>query len=171
MTVTTELVARNKAYSDGFTHGGLEILPSTHALIVTCVDSRVDPFDFLNLAVGEALIVRKRGGRVDEGVIRDIAILNALMSMQRGDGSALEVLVIHHTDCGLQRLSDPAVRAKLESMTGIPAAAVEQAAFADPAESVAADVATLRSAELIPDEVAVNGFVYDVRTGLLTDAS
>ena len=99
------LIDRNLEFSASFDQGDLAILPRLSTLVLTCLDSRVDPAHFFGLQLGDAVVMRNIGGRVTDGVIEQIAILRALAGLV--GGGALEVAIVHHTDCGAQPLRQP----------------------------------------------------------------
>ncbi len=165
---TLDLIARNEPHADGFSDGELPIVPATKTLVLTCADARVDPAHFLGLTPGEALVMRNGGGRVNDSVLTEITMLNAMMALNRGAGPGVEVVIIHHTDCGVSRLADPDVRTRLTEATGIPAEEAARVAAADPYDSVRADIEAIRSSPLVPDVVPITGLVYDVGTGRLS---
>ncbi len=115
-----DLLERNRPYAETFTGGELPIQPRYRQLVMSCVDSRADPAHYLGLQPGDALVMRTLGGRVTDGAEQDIAVLANLMTAMGGpDGPRLEVLIVHHTDCGLERLSDEERRSKISQGSGI----------------------------------------------------
>src|SRR5580698_3221886 len=122
-TTIDELMANNRAYADGYAPRHLDVNPKRRLAIVTCMDSRIDVFAALGLGDGEAHILRNAGGVITDDVIRSLAV------SQRRLGTR-EVMLIHHTDCGMQTLTDDGFRAELQQATGVaPAFAIES--FAD----------------------------------------
>jgi carbonic anhydrase len=114
--------------------------------------------------------MRNIGGRVTDEVIRQIAILLAL-TVEFGGGTTLEVAIVHHTDCGTGRFTDPQVRQRLGQAAGTSDAVIERLAITDPQISVAEDLDRLRAAPTLPDELVVAGYVYDVTDGRLREIS
>jgi carbonic anhydrase len=156
MTTIDELVQNNRAYADGYEPRHLDVRPSRRLAIVTCMDSRLDVFDALGLGDGEAHILRNAGGVITDDVIRSLAI------SQRKLGTR-EVMLIHHTDCGMQRLTDDGFRAELQAATGVsPAFAIES--FTDADADVRQSVLRVRRSDFILHREVVRGFVYDVDT-------
>jgi carbonic anhydrase len=142
--------------------GHLDVSPRKHLAVVACMDSRIDVFGLLGLEVGEAHVLRNAGGVVTDDMIRSLAI------SQRKLGTR-EILLVHHTDCGLMRLSEDGFKGELEAETGIrPAWAVES--FTDPVASVRQSMQRIRHSPFIPHRGEVRGFVYDVATGELREA-
>jgi carbonic anhydrase len=155
-TTIDELYANNQAYAAGFETSHLPVAPSRHLAIVTCMDSRLDVFAALGLGDGEAHILRNAGGVITDDVIRSLAI------SQRKLGTR-EVMLIHHTDCGMQKLTDDGFRAELKEATGVaPAFAIES--FTDADADVRQSILRVRRSDFIPHRDVVRGFVYDVDT-------
>ncbi len=157
------LIERNREFASSFDQGDLAILPRLSTLVLTCLDARVDPAHILGLELGDAVVMRNIGGRVTNEVIEHIAILRGL-AVVLGSG-ALEVAIVHHTDCGASRFANPQVRKKLAQASGTGEAAIERLAITGPQASVAEDLDRLRAAPTLPDELVVAGYVYDVTDG------
>ncbi len=157
------LIDRNLEFASSFDQGDLAILPRLSTLVLTCLDARVDPAHILGLELGDAVVMRNIGGRVTNEIIEHIAILRGL-AVVLGSG-ALEVAIVHHTDCGTSRFANPQVRKKLAQASGIDEAAIERLAITDPQASVAEDLDRLRAAPTLPDELVVAGYVYNVTDG------
>jgi carbonic anhydrase len=126
------------------------------------MDARIDPAKALGLAEGDAHVIRNAGGRASEDALRSLAISQQLLGTR-------EVLVIHHTDCGMVTFSNDDLRAKLRSELGADASGIDFLPFGDLEQSVRDDVSTIRSSPIIRDDVPVHGYVYDVRSGQLRD--
>jgi carbonic anhydrase len=139
----------------------LDVAPRKHLSVVACMDSRIDVFGLLGLEVGEAHVLRNAGGVITDDMIRSLAI------SQRRLGTN-EIVLVHHTDCGLMRLSEDGFKAELEADTGMkPTWAVES--FTDPAASVRQSMQRIRNSPFLPNRGQVRGFVYDVDTGELRE--
>jgi carbonic anhydrase len=168
MTRMTPLLKRNERFASDYTPVALG-LPTAQLLIVTCLDHRVDPALFLGLRLGEAPVIRNAGGRVTPAVIDDIAYIaflaEQLFGAELATDALFEVAVVHHTQCGTGFLADPGFRRQAAEATGLPEAALEASAVADPHATVRADVERLLSSPLISPKVSVSGHVYDVATG------
>jgi carbonic anhydrase len=161
--VVDELVAHNLAFAARLGRGHLDIHPSRRLAIVTCMDSRFDVFAALGLGQGEAHVLRNAGGVITDDVIRSLAI------SQRRLGTE-EILLIHHTDCGLQAITDDGFRAELQQATGMaPSFAIES--YTDVDENVRQSIARVRSSPFVLHRDRVRGFVYDVDTGLLREVT
>jgi carbonic anhydrase len=156
MTTIDDLLANNRAYAESSLANHLDVRPSKRLAIVTCMDSRIDVFAALGLGDGEAHILRNAGGVITDDVIRSLAI------SQRKLGTR-EVMLIHHTDCGMQKLTDDSFRAELQEATGMaPAFAIES--FSDAEADVRQSILRVRRSEFVPHRDVVRGFVYDVDT-------
>jgi carbonic anhydrase len=156
-----ELLANNAIYADGLEPVALDVQPSRRLAIVTCMDSRLDVFAALGLSVGEAHVLRNAGGVITDDVIRSLSI------SQRRLGTR-EVMLIHHTDCGMQKLTDDGFRAELQAATGVaPAFAIES--FTDVEADVRQSLRRVRRSEFVPHREVVRGFIYDVATHRLRE--
>lgn len=162
MPVLPELLTANERYAASFTKGSLPMPPARHVAVLTCMDARLDPAKFLGLEEGDAHVVRNAGGRASPDALRSLIISYKLLGTQ-------EFLVIHHTDCGMLTFTNDQLRDQLRRDLGGDASAMDFLPFADLDESVRQDVVTIRSAPLIPREIPVSGFVYDVGTGKLRE--
>jgi carbonic anhydrase len=171
MSRMTPLLERNEQFTRTYTPAPLGP-PAAQMLIVACLDHRVDPAIVLGLQLGDAPVIRNAGGRVTQAVIEDIAFLAYLAEQLFGDqGRAdrlFEVAVVHHTQCGTSFLADPSFRHQAAEATGMPEAALEASAVADPHTTVKADVERLLTSPLLSPKVSVSGHIYDIATGRLT---
>lgn len=139
----------------------LDICPTLHLAIVTCMDARLDVFAALGLEDGQAHILRNAGGVVTDDVIRSLAISQRILGTQC-------VMVIHHTDCGMEKITDDGFRKDLQTDTGVaPAFAIET--FTDVEADVRQSVARIRHSRFVPHRDRIRGFVYDVDTHSLTE--
>ncbi len=149
-----ELMAKNEAFAASLAENHLEVAPSRRLAIVTCMDSRLDVFAALGLGDGEAHVLRNAGGVITDDVIRSLAISQRLLDTR-------EVMLIHHTDCGMQKISDDGFRAELLADTGLaPAFAIES--FSDIDADLRQSILRVRRSAFLPHRDAVRGFVYDV---------
>jgi carbonic anhydrase len=163
MTTIDELLANNIRHAGALEPVHLDLHPSRKLAIVTCMDSRLDVFHALGLGDGEAHILRNAGGVITDDVIRSLAI------SQRKLGTR-EVMLIHHTDCGMQKLTDDGFRAELQDATGVsPAFAIES--FTDADADVRQSILRVRRSEFVPHREVVRGFVYDVDTHRLREVA
>jgi carbonic anhydrase len=167
----TALLERNELFARTYTPVPLGP-PAAQVLIVTCLDHRVDPAIVLGLQLGDAPVIRNAGGRVTQAVIDDIAYLAFLAEQLFGGQVAadrlFEVAVVQHTQCGTGFLADPSFRDQAAEATGLPEAALEASAVADPHTTVRADVERLLTSPLLSPKVSVSGHVYDIATGRVT---
>lgn len=154
-------IARNARYAERFDSGDLPAPPAMQAAVVTCMDARMDIEALLGAQPGEIHVLRNAGGVVTEDVIRSLAISQRLLGTR-------EVLLIHHTGCGMQTFRDDDLKDAIEAETGLrPPFALE--AFRDPAEDVRQSIRRLLASPFLPCKDAVRGFVYDVCTGCLNE--
>ena len=161
MDTIDQLLENNRGFADGLAERHLSVEPSRHLAVVTCMDSRLDVFAALGLGDGEAHVLRNAGGVITDDVIRSLAI------SQRRLGTR-DVMLIHHTDCGMQKLTDDGFRTELQETTGVaPAFAIES--FTDVEEDVRQSIRRVRTSPFIPHRDNVRGFVYDVDTHRLRE--
>ncbi len=154
-----ELLANNQAFAADFEHRHLDVRPRRRLAVVTCMDSRLDVFGALGLRQGEAHVLRNAGGVVTDDVVRSLAV------SQRRLGTE-EIILIHHTDCGMLTITDDGFRAELQEATGVaPSFAIES--FTDLDANVRQSIARVRSSPFLEHTEHVSGFVYDVDTGQL----
>jgi len=159
--VIDALVANNQAFAASLPVRRLDVRPSRQLAIVTCMDSRVDVFAALGLRYGEAHVLRNAGGVITDDVIRSLAISQRRLGTRR-------VMLIHHTDCGMQSLTDDDFRAELQQATGVaPAFAIES--FKDLDADVRQSVLRVRRSPFLLHRDVVRGFVYDVATHLVRE--
>ena len=164
------LLDRNRNFAGQFVAGDLPIRPRMSTIILTCVDSRVDPAHLFGLEIGDAVVMRNAGGRITPSVIGDLAVLGVLAANMPGPSAMQpELVVIHHTDCGMSRLANPAIQQQVAKRLGLSVDEVEAMAITDPSATVQDDVNRLRATHGVPDQLVVSGFVYDVRNGTLSD--
>ena len=161
MSVTDELVRNNESYARTFKKGDLPMPPAKHVAVLACMDARLDVHKILGLEEGEAHVIRNAGGVATEDAIRSLVISQRLLGTN-------EIILIHHTDCGMLTFKDDDVKGKIESEVGIrPPFALE--AFGDAERDVEQSIARIKASPFIPHKTNVRGFVYDVRTGNLNE--
>jgi carbonic anhydrase len=162
MSITDELLANNEKYAAQFS-GPLPLPPSKHLAVVACMDARLDVYRILGLNEGESHVIRNAGGVITEDEIRSLAISQRLLGTE-------EIILIHHTDCGMVTFTDDAFKQGIQDDTGIrPAWAPE--AFPDAHEDVKQSLARIQANPFIPKKHSVRGFVFDVATGKLEEVS
>ena len=163
MSQTDELLENAKAYAASFDKGTLPIPPARKVAIVACMDARLNPFALLGLQEGDAHVIRNAGGVVTDDEIRSLAISQRLLATE-------EIILIHHTECGMLTFSDDDFRRSIQDETGIkPEWAAE--AFSDLDEDVRQSIARIKASPFIPRKDNVRGFVYDVRDGSLREVA
>ena len=161
MTVIDELLENAATYAADFDKGDLPLPPARRIAIVACMDARLDPYALLGLHEGDAHVIRNAGGVITDDEIRSLAISQRLLGTE-------EIMLIHHTDCGMLTFSDDGFRERIRTETGIePAWSAE--AFEDVDEDVRRSVARIQASPFVPKKDAVRGFVYDVETGSLRE--
>ncbi|MFM7044601.1 MAG: beta-class carbonic anhydrase [Ilumatobacteraceae bacterium] len=158
-----ELLANNDRYVDQFADHDLSLRPRRGLAIVACMDSRMDIFQMLGLAHGDAHVIRNAGGVVTDDVIRSLVVSQRLLGTQ-------EIILVHHTNCGLQTVTDETFKAELEAEVGIkPWWALES--FADPFADVLQSINRLRHSPFVRHKDHIRGFVYDVADGRLHEVT
>jgi carbonic anhydrase len=159
MSVADELLVKNRQYASNFPHGDLPLPPRKKLAIVACMDSRLDLFGALGLTEGDAHMIRNAGGVVTDDAIRSLVISQRLLKTE-------EIVLIHHTDCGMQTFTDDGFRRQIQDEIGIkPSWATE--AFDDLDEDVRQSIARIKLNPFIPNKGSVRGFIYDIKDGLL----
>jgi carbonic anhydrase len=161
MSVSDELLQANEEYARKFDRGNLPMPPARKLAVVTCMDARIDPIRALGLEVGDAHVIRNAGGRASEA-LRSLVISERLLGTK-------EIAVVHHTDCGMLTFSNRDLHDKVKRELGADSSHIDFLPFTDVEESVREDVAFLHASPLIPEDVVIRGFVYDVRTGRLSE--
>jgi carbonic anhydrase len=163
MAAMDELLDNNDAYARAFTHGSLPLPPAKHIAIVACMDARLDTNRLLGLREGDAHVIRNAGGVVTDDVIRSLTISQRLLATR-------EIMLIHHTDCGMLTFTDDQLKAAILADTGIrPPFALE--AFPDLAADVRQSIARVKASPFVPHRDAVRGFIYDVKSGRLSEVA
>lgn len=161
MPVTEQLLKANERYAADFRKGDLALPPARKVAIVVCMDARIDPARALGLEEGDAHVIRNAGGRISDA-LRSLTISQTLLGTE-------EVVIIHHTDCGMLTFSDESIRKKLRQERQADADSVAFLPFTDLDASVRDDLALYHASPLVRHDVPVRGFVYDVKTGRLRE--
>jgi carbonic anhydrase len=160
MSVTDQLLENNKKYAAGFS-GPLPLPPAKHVAVLACMDARLDVHDLLGLDEGDAHVIRNAGGVATDDAIRSLAISQRLLGTE-------EIVLIHHTDCGMLTFTDDEFKAGIQQETGLkPAWAAES--FSDLDKDVRQSIGRIKASPFVPRTDQVRGFVFDVATGLLTE--
>ena len=168
MSALSTLYDRNEVFAQSFDKGDLAIRPGLSTLILTCVDARVSPEHIAGVELGEALILRNVGARVTETVGLEVAVLWTLMSMASGATPNMELVIIQHTQCGMERFAVPEIADKVTERFGTPEVAATYG-IADVDETVTTDIERLRGNPTVPRQLRVSSHVYDVTTGRLRE--
>src|SRR5262245_30740538 len=155
-----DLLAANRDYADSFTFAGFDGVAHAGVAMVTCMDSRLDPLNMIGLEPGDAKILRNPGGRVGDQTLVALVVSVNLLGVKR-------ILVVQHTRCAMASASEQQLRDRLTKANGQNASWMTFGVIDDQRATLSDDVGKIRSHPLIPDEVVVGGFVYDVDTGLL----
>jgi carbonic anhydrase len=161
VSVTDQLLENNAAYAASFDKGDLPLPPAKKVAVVACMDARLDPNGALGLQEGDAHVIRNAGGVVTDDEIRSLAISQRLLGTE-------EIILIHHTDCGMLTFTDDEFKRSIQEEVGIkPEWAAES--FPDVDDDVRQSIARIRASPFIPRKDSVRGFVYDVATGKLRE--
>jgi carbonic anhydrase len=163
VSTTDELLRNCQDYAASFSTGDLPMPPGRQVAVVACMDARLNVYGLLGLREGEAHVIRNAGGVVTDDVIRSLTISQRLLGTR-------EVILVHHTDCGMLTFKDDEVKADIEADTGLkPPFALE--AFPDVDQDVRQSIARIKASPFVPNKDAVRGFVFDVRTGALREVT
>lgn len=163
MSVTDELLRNAESYAARFDQGDLPLAPARRLAIVACMDARLNLYALLGLGEGDAHVIRNAGGVVTDDAIRSLAISQRLLATE-------EIMLIHHTGCGMLTFSDDEFRRSVQQETGIKPAWTAEA-FADLDENVRQSLARIHASPFIPRKERVRGFVYEVDTGRLREVT
>ncbi len=163
MSVTDELLVNAERYATEFDKGGLPMPPDKQIAVVACMDARLNPAGLLGLAEGDAHVIRNAGGVITQDALRSLAISQRLLGTR-------EVMLVHHTDCGMLTFTDQDFRDAIAADTGVrPSWAAE--AFPDLEVDVRQSIARIQAEPSIPHKDSVRGFIYDVATGALREVA
>ena len=161
MSQTEQLLRNNEAYAKSFKKGSLPLPPSRKVAVLACMDARLDVHKILGLEEGEAHVIRNAGGVATDDAIRSLVISQRLLGTQ-------EIILIHHTDCGMLTFTDDEVKKKIQSETGIrPQFALE--AFPNLDEDVRQSIGRINASPFVPRKDRIRGFVYDIKTARLRE--
>ncbi len=163
MSVTDDLLDNARQYAASFDKGDLPLPPARHVAVLACMDARLNPYGLLGLSEGDAHVIRNAGGVVTAGELRSLAISQRLLGTK-------EIVLVHHTDCGMLTFTDDGFKASIQEETGIkPAWSAE--AFSDLDADVRQSIARIQADPFIPHKDSVRGFVYDVTSGELREVT
>lgn len=161
MSAIADFLEANQSYAENFTKGDKPLPPAKKVAVVACMDARIETGRLLGLEEGDAHVIRNAGGVITDDVIRSLAISQRLLGTE-------EIVLIHHTDCGMLTFKEDAVKAQIEEDTGLrPPFALE--AFTDLEADVRQSIRRIRSSPFVPHKDNIRGFVYDVATGRLNE--
>lgn len=163
-SATDTLLERNAELSTELSEKSFTLTPDLHALVLTCADHRVDPAQILGLQLGEAVVLRNPGGRVTPAFISELAVL-ATVAQLEGLETGFELIIMHHTDCGLTRLDEPEQRGLMAHYLGVEENDVAARHLTDPVASARADLELLRANPFIPRTLIASAVTYDIATG------
>ena len=163
MSVTDELLQNNAQYAEGFEKGDLPLPPARGVAVVACMDARLDVHKILGLEEGDAHVIRNAGGVITDDEIRSLAISQRLLG-------TTEIILIHHTDCGMLTFSDDELKQQIQEDVGIkPHFSMES--FSDLEEDVRQSIARIQASPFVPNKDSVRGFIYEVESGRLREVS
>jgi carbonic anhydrase len=163
MSVTDDLLRNNEAYAESFEKGDLPLPPAKGVAVVACMDARLDVHKILGLDEGEAHVIRNAGGVITDDEIRSLAISQRLLGTR-------EIILIHHTDCGMLTFTDDELRQQIHEEVGMkPHFSMES--FSDLEEDVRQSMARIQASPFVPHKDAVRGFVYEVETGRMREVT
>jgi carbonic anhydrase len=163
MSVIDQLLTNNVAFAENPETRDLPSAPAKKIAIVACMDARLDPYEVLGLTIGDAHVIRNAGGVITDDEIRSLAISQHLLGTE-------EIMLIHHTDCGMLKVSNEQFHELLEAESGV-RPEWHTMSFSDLEGSVRNSIERIRNSPFIPRKDAVRGFVYDVRTGRLEEVT
>ena len=163
MSATTDFLEANRHYASNFSQGDKAMPPAKKVAVVACMDARIETGKLLGLEEGDAHVIRNAGGVITDDVIRSLAISQRLLG-------TTEIVLIHHTDCGMLTFSDDDLKAEIEQETGLrPQFALE--AFSDLHDDVRQSVRRIQASPFVPHKDSIRGFVYDVANGRLNEVT
>jgi len=165
MSIIDQFLENNQKYAEQFTLGHLPMPPARKLAVLACMDARLTVEQFLGLKTGDAHIIRNAGGIASEDALRSLIISHHLLGTE-------EFIIVNHTDCGMLTFRDHELLAKLEKQSGGAfVAPVHFHAFSDVEENVRRQIQRVRNHPFIPRHIPVRGFVYDVKTGRLSEVA
>ena len=163
MSTTDDLLGNNARFAEAFDEGDLPLPPARKIAIVACMDARLNPYPILGLELGDAHVIRNAGGVITDDEIRSLAISQHLLGTE-------EIMLIHHTDCGMLTFTDDQFATQLKEQAG-QAPEWSARAFTDPDEDVRDSIRRIEDSPFIPRKDEVRGFIYDVKTGRLAEVT
>lgn len=163
MSATNDFLQANDRYAKSFNKGDKAMPPAKKVAVVACMDARIETGQLLGLEEGDAHVIRNAGGVITDDVVRSLAISQRLLGTK-------EIVLIHHTDCGMLTFKDDALKAQIEEETGLrPQFAFES--FSDLSADVRQSIRRIQASPFIPHKESIRGFIYEVETGRLNEVS
>jgi carbonic anhydrase len=163
MSTTDELLQNNARFAEDFDKGDLPLPPARKLAVVACMDARLNPYPILGLELGDAHVIRNAGGVITDDEIRSLAISQHLLGTE-------EIMLIHHTDCGMLTFSDQEFADRLEAETG-QRPAWQAESFGDLETDVRDSIQRIKDSPFVPRKDSIRGFIYEVETGRLREVS
>ena len=167
MSYLETLLERNEEFAQNFDAGDLPLAPKQRTIVLSCADTRVDPAHIFKLDLGEVVVIRNTGGRVTPGVINQVSTLTFMgAKLNPDDPRPLELIIVHHTQCGTERLADPKLQKAIMDNLGTD---VSEIAIHDHQSAYIDDIKRLENSPKIPDQLLVSACLYDVSNGKVTE--
>ena len=171
MTDLKPLLERNQTFASSYSNT-LSIIPRFSTIILTCLDARTDPAHFLGLEAGDALVIRNVGGRVTPDVELEIGMLWEMLKNLKGENfKGFNLAIIHHTDCGMERIANPQMITGLSQRLGVDKSKVKALAIHDHDQSLKDDIERVRNSSFIPKDLNVTGYLMDIENGLVNEVN
>jgi carbonic anhydrase len=169
MSDLQKLIDRNSQFAAQY-EGNLTIMPRFSTMVLTCGDARIDPAHFLGLELGDAFVFRNAGARVSKELELELGILWTMAGRMAGDRfRGFGLAIIHHTDCGYERLANPELQYALSNKLGVDQADIGALANADHTKTIREDIERLRRSPLVPNDLVVSGYIYNVADGIVRE--
>ena len=169
MSDLQQLLDRNKTFAASY-ENNLHIMPRLQTMVLTCADGRIDPAHFLGLNLGDAVVFRNAGARITAEIELELGVLWGMAKKMAGDQfKGFGLAIMHHTDCGFERLMNPDLAGLLSQSLAVEKSIIDDLAIADHAADIQADIQRLQRSTVVPKELVVSGHIYDVQTGLVQE--
>ena len=163
------LLERNQHFAAQY-KGGLKGMPKLTTFVLTCSDARIDPAHFLGLELGDALVFRNAGGRVTDDIELELGILWTMAASMMGENfRGFSLVIIQHSDCGMERLANPEMVAAMSNRLNIEPSQIESLANVDHTQSIYEDIERLRQSSLVPKKMVVSGHIYNIEDGTIAE--
>lgn len=169
MTELQQMMDRNQRFAAQY-QGDLTIMPRFATMVLTCSDARIDPAHFLGLDLGDALVFRDAGARITAEIELEIGVLWAMAQKMAGEKfTGWKLAIIHHTDCGFERLANPELATVLSQRLAVEKSTIDKMGIHDHIQHMRDDIVRLRKSPVVPDQLVVSGHIYDVDSGLVQE--